>query len=78
MSDCQAGDNGCTGTVYDVVFAPEIQGNIVEKFLWYKPGEVITDKLTYKAGIVFFKFDTLAEMQDKTARMTELAKILIE
>lgn len=78
MSDCQAGDNGSTGTVHDVVFAPEIQGNIVEKFLWYKPGEIITDKLTYKAGIVFFKFDTLTEMQDKTARMTELAKILIE
>lgn len=66
------------GTVRDVTFAPEIQGNIVEKFLWYKPGEVITDKLMYKAGIVFFKFDTLTEMQDKTARMTELAKIEIE
>lgn len=64
--------------VRDVTFAPEIQGNIVEKFLWYKPGEVITDKLTYKAGIVFFKFDTLAEMQDKTTRMTELAKIMVE
>jgi biotin carboxylase len=69
-------ENG--STVRDVTFAPEIQGNIVEKFLWYKPGEVITDKLTYKAGIVFFKFDTLAEMQDKTARMTELAKIVVE
>lgn len=83
MSDCQAGEQTatgdiCKGIVRDVTFAPEIQGNIVEKFLWYKPGEVITDKLTYKAGIVFFKFDTLAEMQDKTARMTELAKILIE
>jgi hypothetical protein len=83
MSDCQAGEqtatgNICKGIVRDVTFAPEIQGNIVEKFLWYKPGEVITDKLTYKAGIVFFKFDTLAEMQDKTARMTELAKILAE
>ena len=78
MSDCQAGDNGSTGTVHDVVFAPEIQGNIVEKFLWYKPGEVITDKLTYKAGIVFFKFDTLAEMQDKTARMPDLARIIAE
>lgn len=64
--------------VRDVTFAPEIQGNIVEKFLWYKPGEVITDKLTYKAGIVFFRFDTLTEMQDKTARMTELAKIVTE
>ena len=78
MADCQAGENGCSGTVRDVTFAPEIQGNIIEKFLWYKPGEVITDKLTYKAGIVFFKFDSLAEMQDKTARMTELAKIATE
>ena len=78
MADCQAGENSCSGTVRDVTFAPEIQGNTVEKFLWYKPGEVITDKLTYKAGIVFFKFDTLAEMQDKTARMTELAKIVVE
>lgn len=69
-------ENG--STVHDVKFAPEIQGNIVEKFLWYKPGEVITDKLSYKAGIVFFKFDTLAEMQDKTTRMTELAKIMVE
>ena len=66
------------GVVRDVTFAPEIQGNIVEKFLWYKSGETIADKLTYKAGIVFFKFDTLAEMQDKTARMTDLAKIIVE
>ena len=83
MSDCQAGEQTatgdiCKGIVRDVTFAPEIQGNIVEKFLWYKPSEVITDKLIYKAGIVFFKFDTLAEMQNKTAHMTELAKITIE
>lgn len=64
-------------TVCDVTFAPEIQGNIVEKFLWCKPGDVVTDKLIYKAGIVFFRFGSLAEMQDKTARMTDLAKITI-
>ena len=68
-------ENG--STVRDVTFAPEIQDNIVEKFLWYKPGETIEDKLLYKAGIVFFKFNSLAEMQDKTARMPELAKIVI-
>lgn len=62
-------------TVRDVTFAPEIQSNIVEKFLWYKPGDVVTDKLTYKAGIVFFRFGSLAEMQDKTARMTDLLKV---
>ena len=66
-------ENG--STVREVTFAPEIQGNIVEKFLWYKAGETIADKLTYKAGIVFFKFDSLAEMQDKTARMPQLAMI---
>lgn len=76
MADCQAGENGCSGIVRDVTFAPEIQGNIVEKFLWHKPGEVITDKLTYKAGIVFFKFDSLAEMESKTARMTSLVRIV--
>ena len=66
------------GTVRDVTFAPEIQGNIVEKFLWYKPGDIITDKLTYKAGIVFFRFNSLAEMTDKTTRMTDLAKIVTD
>ena len=78
MSDREAGENGCSGIVRDVAFAPEIQKNIVEKFLWFKPGEKITDKLTYKAGIVFFKFDTLAEMEDKTARMTDLVKIIAD
>ncbi len=65
-------------TAREVVFDPEIQGNIVDKLLWYTPGETIADTLLYKAGIVFFKFDTLAEMTDKTARMTNLAKIATE
>ena len=81
MADCQAGERTATGNtsngvVREVSFAPEIQGNIVEKFLWYKPGEVITDKLTYKAGIVFFKFESLAEMETKTAQMTGLVRIV--
>ena len=66
------------GTVRDVTFASEIQGNIVEKFLWHKPGEVINDVLTYKAGIVFFKFNSLTEMADKTLRMPQLVKIVVE
>ncbi len=68
----------CEGTVRDVVFAPEIESNIVEKFLWFKPGDVITDKLLYKAGIVFFKFYSLAEMREKTERMTDLTRIIAE
>ena len=71
MSDCE-------GTVRDVTFAPEIQRNIVEKFLWHKPGDRINDILTYKAGIVFFKFDSLEEMANKTERMTKLAQIVVD
>lgn len=64
--------------VEEVEFSPEIQGNVVEKFLWYKSGDLIADTLIYKAGIVFFKFDSLAEMNDKTGRMTDLVKIKVK
>ena len=80
LRHCVMADNSITNgsTVREVSFAPEIQGNVVEKFLWYKHGDIVADKLLYKAGIVFFKFDSLAEMQDKTARMTELVKIITD
>lgn len=63
------------GTVSDVVFAPEIQKNIVEKFLWFKAGEKTGDPLYYKAGIVFLQFDSIAEMAEKTAKMTNYIRI---
>lgn len=66
------------GTVQDVTFAPELQKNIVEKFLWYKKGEPITDPLYYKAGIVFMKFASPEEMQTLTEKMTDLVKVQTE
>ena len=66
------------GTAHTVTFAREIQGNVVDKLLWYKPGEIIDDELYYKAGIVFLQFDSMAEMQEKTAKMTELIRVEIE
>lgn len=63
------------GTVRDVIFAPEIQKNIVEKFLWFKAGEKTGDPLYYKAGIVFLQFDSIAEMAEKTAKMTNYIRI---
>ncbi len=67
-----------TGTVRDIYFAPEIQKNIVEKLLWYKPGETIDDILYYKAGIVFMEFDSEAEMAEKTTKMTEYIRIVTD
>ena len=63
------------GTVRNVVFAPEIQKNIVEKFLWFKAGEKTGDPLYYKAGIVFLQFDSITEMAEKTAKMTNYIRI---
>lgn len=63
------------GTVHDVVFTPEIQKNIVEKFLWFKAGEKTGDPLYYKAGIVFLQFDSIAEMAEKTAKMTNYIRV---
>lgn len=65
------------GVVQGVNFAPEIAGNIVEKFLWFKKGEPTGDILYYKAGIVFLQFETVQEMLEKTARMTDLIQVLI-
>lgn len=66
------------GIVKDVEFSDAIQRNIIEKFMWFKPGEQITDKMYYKAGIVFLRFETLEEMQQKTAEMTKLIKVVVE
>lgn len=63
------------GVVTGVDFAPEIQKNVVEKFLWFKVGEKVADPLYYKAGIVFMQFDSVEEMTEKTAKMTELIKV---
>lgn len=65
------------GIVKDVEFSDAIQRNIIEKFMWFKPGEQITDKMYYKAGIVFLRFETLEEMQQKTAEMTKLIKVVV-
>lgn len=64
-----------TGVVTGVEFAPEVRKNIVEKFLWYKDGEVVSDPMHYKAGIVFMQFDSVEEMIEKTGKMTEYIKI---
>ncbi|MBP5247495.1 MAG: ATP-grasp domain-containing protein [Fibrobacter sp.] len=63
------------GVVQGVSFAPEIQKNIVEKFLWLKKGELVEDPLYYKAGIVFMQFSSAEELYAQTSKMTELIQI---
>lgn len=61
-----------TGSVNDVHFSDEIAANVIERFMWWKPGDRVEDILTAKFGIVFLKFASSAEMIDKTGRMQQL------
>lgn len=60
------------GIVGEVQVDPSVRENIIEEFMWWKPGDVITDFMTQKFGIMFLKFDTKDEMSDKASRMQEL------
>lgn len=67
-----------TGIIQQVSFAKEIQDKVIEKFLWYKPGENVLDLLHYKAGIVFLKFQSEKEMAFYTEKISEYIKIEFE
>jgi biotin carboxylase len=66
------------GRVTDVEFDPSIEKNVVEKFMWWKKGDVISDVLTAKCGIVFLRFSSADEMMDKTERMQELIRVVTQ
>ncbi|MCM8796077.1 MAG: ATP-grasp domain-containing protein [Candidatus Omnitrophica bacterium] len=64
------------GKLKEIIFDHSIERNIIEKFLWYRPGDIIEDYLTAKFGIVFLKFDSMEEMLYKSERMQELIKVI--
>jgi biotin carboxylase len=65
------------GVFESIEFDPRVDKNIFDKHIWAKKGDWVEDKLYYKAGIVFLKFDELQEMQDKTLLMNEYIKCKI-
>jgi biotin carboxylase len=62
------------GTVKDVHVDSSVQANLIDQFMWWKNGDKIDDYLTQKLGIVFLRFDTQAEMLEKTANMQDLIR----
>lgn len=61
-----------TGTLKDIVFDPTLDNMIVDRLMWWKPGDRVTDVLTTKFGIVFVKFNSQDEMMRTTERLHEL------
>lgn len=66
------------GRVKDVVFDPDIRKKVIDQFMWWKQGDLITDVMTAKCGIVFLKFDSREEMMEKTDRLQETIKVITE
>jgi biotin carboxylase len=60
------------GILKDVVFHPSLDGMIIDKLMWWKPGDKVMDVLTTKFGIVFIKFGSQDEMMKTTERLNEL------
>jgi biotin carboxylase len=83
-----AGPTGCfvrhcvmsasTGRVKDVVFDPDIEKKVIDRFMWWEKGDLISDVMTGKCGIVFIKFDSRKEMMEKTDQLQEMIKVVTE
>ncbi|MCX5848798.1 MAG: ATP-grasp domain-containing protein [Deltaproteobacteria bacterium] len=70
----------CTtaGKVRDIIFDNSIEKQIIDKFMWWKKGDIVSDIMTAKFGIVFLKFQSQDEMMEKTERMQKLIRVVTE
>jgi biotin carboxylase len=60
------------GRLKNILFDPSLDNMIIDKLMWWKPGDQVTDYLTTKFGIVFIKFGGQDEMMSITERLHEL------
>ena len=59
------------GLLKEIEIEPSLN-MIVDKLMWWKQGDQVTDVLTTKFGIVFLKFKSQDEMMDITDKLHEL------
>ncbi len=65
------------GRFKGVVFDDAIKENIVDKFMILKEGGRIKDFMIQKLGIIFLKYNSQEEMDEKNERIHELIKVRI-
>ena len=58
--------SAAVGKVQDIIFDKSIKKQIIDKFMWWEKGDVVSDVMTAKFGIVFLKFQSQNEMMEKT------------
>ena len=73
---CIMGDK--KGTLRELFFDPQIADNVVDSFIWGKPGDLIEDPLIQKHGIVFLSFSSQDEMLAQSAQLQSLIVPVVE
>lgn len=63
------------GVITGVTIDKRLQGYIIDQLMLWRPGDIISDIFTYKAGIVFLQFPTQLEMDEFTPALQHLIKI---
>lgn len=66
------------GIIKDVVYDSRIEDKIFDRLIWGNIGDEIHDFMTYKYGIVFIKFNSMAEMLALSDNMQELIRLVVE
>ncbi|MGQ9844464.1 MAG: ATP-grasp domain-containing protein [Spirochaetota bacterium] len=66
------------GKIKNIIIHPEIRDNIFDSLYLMNRGDVITDYLNQKAGIVFIKYNTLEEMKMKALVLHTLIQVEFE
>ena len=66
------------GRVKDIVFDSSIEKNIIDRYMWWQEGDVVSDVMTSKFGIVFLKFESQEEMMEQTERMQTLIRVVTD
>ena len=69
--------NTC-GTIKNITIDSDIKEKIVDHFIWGKSGDVITNPLTYKAGIIFMEFENYHEMKEVVNNFNNFIRIEVE
>jgi len=63
------------GRIHGVQVDPTVEELIVDRMMWWRPGDAFADVHLAKAGIVFLRFPTEAAMTATTPRLQELIRV---
>ncbi len=76
LRHCLMADN--EGIFHGFEFDPEIESLIIDKLIWVKKGDVITDAKTHKFGIVFIIFPDKESCIDKSKNMQKYLRSIVK